>query len=98
MKYPAKHTGAAIKSNPKINPSKYPGNSKFNSGLVNRIKNRIKRIRRFADNTINVFNLRPFRLYPNFTKPNLGLVINFFADKKKAKPIPIKKNGTSISI
>ncbi len=94
MKYAAKHTGAVIKSNPKINPSMYPGNSKFNSGLVNRIIYRINRIIRFIDSTINVFNLRPFRFNPNLTTPNLGFVINFFAVKKKKNPIPIKTNVT----
>ena len=97
MKYAAKHTGAVIKSNPKINPSKYPGNSMINSGFVNRITYRTKRITKFIDSTMSVFNLRPFRFNPNFTIPNLGLVIIFFAVKKKNNPIPTKINVTKKS-
>ena len=97
MRYAAKHTGAVIKSNPIINPSKYPGNSKFNSGWVNLIIYRIRRRIRFTDNIINVFTLRRFRFNPNFTIPNLGWVINFFAVKKKSNPIPIKKIDTNLS-
>ncbi|MFW9881641.1 MAG: hypothetical protein ACFFG0_51910 [Candidatus Thorarchaeota archaeon] len=97
MKYAAKHTGAVIKSNPKINPSKYAGNSMITSGFVNRIIYRTKRITRFIDSTMIVFNLRPFRFNPNFTIPNLGFVIIFFAVKKKSNPIPINVSVTKKS-